>query len=322
MAQREPSGATAKVTIVGAGLVGSTCAYSLMVRGIASEIVLIDIDRERAEGEAMDLNHALSFGRPARIAAGDYGDADGTSIAILTAGAAQKAGESRLSLAKTNVKITRNIVAELQRACPDAVLLVVANPVDILTYAALKHSDYPPERVFGSGTILDTARLRSELSRHCGFDPHNIHAYIIGEHGDSEVPVWSLANVAGMRLREFCPACGRDCGQEVLDGLFENAKNAAYQIIERKGATYYAIALGVARVVEAILRDQRTVMTVSTLIDDGYCGIDDVCLSLPTCIGRSGILQRIPLQLTPQEKEALRGSAETLQGVLRDVGLQ
>ena len=213
-------------------------------------------------------------------------------------------------------------VGRLQAVCPEAILLVVANPVDVLTYAALRGSSYPPARVIGSGTILDTARLRSELSRHCGFAPHNIHAYIIGEHGDSEVPVWSLANVAGMRLRDYCPACGQDCGQATLDGLFENARTAAYRIIERKGATTYAIALGVARLVEAILRDEHSVLTVSTLIDDGYCGIEDVCLSLPAVLHRGGVLQRIPLDLAPDERDALRRSAAILRGVLHDTGLQ
>jgi L-lactate dehydrogenase len=241
---------------------------------------------------------------------------------VLAAGKAQRAGESRLSLAKTNVQITQDIVTELQDACPEATLVVVANPVDVLTYAAIHAAHYPPQHVIGSGTILDTARLRSELSGHCGFAARNIHAYIIGEHGDSEVPVWSLANVAGMRLRDYCPACGRNCDQSVLDGLLASARNAAYRIIERKGATYYAIALGVASLVAAILRDEHSVMTVSSLIDDGYCGIDDVCLSLPCVLGREGVVQRIPLDLDEGEADALRSSAETLHEVLRDVGLQ
>jgi len=318
---QERAGGASKVTVAGAGLVGSTAAYSMMVRGLVSELVLIDVNHDRADGEAMDLNHALPFGKPARIRAGDYADAAGSDIVVLAAGAAQKAGESRLSLAATNVEITRQIVAQLEPVAPDAILLVVANPVDILTYAALKASSYPPERVIGSGTLLDTARLRSELSRHCGFAPQNIHAYVVGEHGDSEVPVWSLANVAGMRLRDYCPTCGRDCDQGELDQLFENVRTAAYRIIELKGATYYAIALGVARLVEAILRDEHTVMTVSTLVD-GYGGIRDVCLSLPAVIHRGGIHRTIPLDLAPGEQAALRRSADTLKTILRSVGLQ
>jgi len=313
------AGGASKVTVIGTGLVGATSAYSIMARGLASEIVLIDIDRDRAEGEAMDLNHALPFGKPARIWAGDYPDAADSDVVLVAAGAAQKAGESRLSLAKTNVVIIQSIVPQVEAVAPDAILLVVSNPVDVLTYVAQKVTSYPSQRVIGSGTILDTARFRFELARRCEVDPRNIHAYIIGEHGDSEVPVWSLANVAGMRLRDYCPLCRKQCAQHSLDELFENAKNAAYRIIKLKGATYYAIAMGVARLVEAILRDERAVMTVSTLID-GYCGIRDVCLSVPTVIHRGGARETIPLSLSPEEEKALRKSADTLKRVLRSVG--
>jgi len=316
-----PTGGAAKITIVGTGLVGSTAAYSVMARGLAAEIVLIDLDHNRAEGEAMDINHALPFGRPTRIRAGDYPDAAGSAIVVIAAGVAQKPGESRLALAKTNVRITQDIVAKLEAVAPDAILLLVSNPVDVLTYAVIKGSGYPPERVIGSGTVLDTARFRFELAHHCGLDPRNVHAYILGEHGDSEVPVWSLANVAGMRLRDYCPVCGRNCDQCELDRLFDNVRTAAYRIIERKGATYYAIALGIARIIEAILRNERSVMTVSTLIDD-YCGIHDVCLSVPAVLDRSGIARLLPVQLDPTEQAALRASADTLETVLRSVGLQ
>jgi L-lactate dehydrogenase len=309
-----------KVAVVGTGLVGATCAYSILARGLAAEIVLIDANRDRAEGEAMDLNHALPFGRPARIWAGNYSDAAGADIVIVAAGAAQKPGQSRLELARTNVEITRAIVPQIEAVAPDAILILVSNPVDVLTYAAQKASRYPWQRVIGSGTLLDTARFRFELGRHCGMDPRNVHAYIIGEHGDSEVPVWSLANVAGMRLRDYCPVCGKGCSGRALDQLFENVKTAAYRIIKLKGATYYAIGAGVARLTEAILRDEHTVMTVSTRID-GYCGIGDVCLSLPAIICRDGIRETIPLTLSPDEEAALRHSADTLQGVLRSVGL-
>ena len=309
-----------KITVVGAGLVGATAGYSLMARGLAAEIVLVDLNRDRAEGEAMDLNHALAFGKPARIRAGDYADAAGSDIVLIAAGKAQKAGESRLSLAKANVEIMRQIVAQVEAVAPEAILVIVSNPVDVLTYAAQEFSGYPNERVFGSGTILDTARLRFELARHCGVDPHNIHAYIIGEHGDSEVPVWSLANIAGMRLSEYCPLCGKGCGDDEFSELFESARSAAYRIIELKGATYYAIAMGVARLAEAILRDEHTVMTVSTRID-GLYGIDGVCLSLPAVIHRGGVRQIIPLTLAPEEEEALRASAGALKDVLRSVGL-
>ncbi|MFP4056883.1 MAG: L-lactate dehydrogenase [Candidatus Brocadiia bacterium] len=314
------AGGASKVTVVGAGLVGATSAYTIMARGLASEIVLVDIDRERAQGEAMDLNHALSFAQPARIVAGDYEDAEGSDIAIIAAGAAQKAGESRLTLAGRNVEIVKDIVPRLEKAAPDAVLVVVSNPVDVLTYAAQEVSRYPHERVLGSGTILDTSRFRFELGRRSGVDPRNIHAYIIGEHGDSEVPVWSLANIAGIRLRDYCPVCGKDCSDAELDQLFENVKTAAYQIIQFKGATYYAIAMGVTRIVAAILRDEHSVMTVSTRID-GTCGVRDVCLSLPTVVWRGGVREVVPLPLSESEQAALEKSAQTLQEVLRSVGL-
>jgi len=308
-----------KLTVVGTGLVGATAAYSIMARGLVSEIVLIDINHQRAEGEAMDLNHAAPFGRPVRVRAGDYPDAEGSDIIIVAAGAAQKAGQSRLSLAKTNVEIMRQIAPKLHEAAPEAVVLIISNPVDILTYAAQKTSGYPVPRVIGSGTLLDTARFRFELANRCSVAPSNIHAYIIGEHGDTEVPVWSLANIAGMRLKDYCPICGRGCTDDDLDQLFQKVKNAAYAVIERKGATYYAIALGVARLAEAILRDENAVLTVSTLLDDHY-GIRDVCLSLPAIICREGIREVIPLKLTDQEAEALRRSAETLRKVLDSVG--
>jgi len=310
----------AKLTVVGTGLVGSTAAYSILARGLVSEIVLIDINRQRAEGEAMDLNHAAPFGRPVRVRAGDYPDAEGSDIIVVAAGAAQKAGESRLSLAKTNVEIIRQIAPTLHEAAPEAIVLIVSNPVDILTYAAQKVSGYPVERVIGSGTLLDTGRFRFELANRCQVAPANVHAYIIGEHGDTEVPVWSLANIAGMRLRDYCPICGKGCDARDLNRLFENVKNAAYEVIARKGATYYAIALGVTRLAEAILRDENAVMTVSTLVD-GYYGIRDVCLSLPTVVCRQGIREVIPLKMTDAEVEALRHSAETLRNVLASVGL-
>lgn len=316
---REQSTGAVKVTVIGTGLVGATAAYSIMARGLAAEIVLIDINRGRAEGEAMDLNHALPFGKPARIRAGDYADAAGSDIVLIAAGIAQKAGESRLDLAKANIGILKRIVPEVEAAAPDAILLIVSNPVDVLTYVAQRISGYAAHRIIGSGTLLDTARFRFELGRQCEVDPRNIHAYIIGEHGDSEVPVWSLANIAGMPLADYCPLCGKGCNSQDFAGLFENARTAAYRIIELKGATYYAIAMGVARLTEAILRDEHTVMTVSTLID-GYCGIRDVCLSMPAVICRGGIREIIKLKLAAGEEEALRRSAVTLRSVLQSVG--
>jgi L-lactate dehydrogenase len=307
------AGSPAKVAIVGVGLVGSTFAYSLLLSGLAAEIVLIDVNRERAEGEAMDLNHAVPFAHPTKICAGDYADCEGAAITVIAAGVGQKPGESRLDLVRKNVAIFSKIVPEVARANPEGIIVVATNPVDVLTYMTLKLSGLPAHRVFGSGTILDTARFRYMLSEHLGVDPRSVHAYIVGEHGDSEVPVWSLANVAGMRLPTFCAENGIPLSPETTDRIFAQTRDAAYEIIKRKGATYYAVAAGLVRIAEAILRDQNTVLSISSLIEDFY-GIDDVCLSLPTVVSRRGIERVLRLELSPQEARGVRKSA----GVLRE----
>lgn len=233
----------------------------------------------------------------------------------MTAGAAQRAGESRLSLAGRNAKLFGDIVPRIEKHAPETILLIVTNPVDVLTYVSMKLTSLPRNRVIGSGTILDTSRLRYELAKHCSVAPHNVHAYIIGEHGDTEVPVWSLANVAGMRLLEQCPLCKTGFDEHETADLFESVKNAAYRIIEAKGATYYAIAMGVSRLVEAILGDEQIVLCVSTLVEQQY-DIDDICLSLPCVIGRGGIREVLPLSLTSKEQDLLRQSAAKLREVL------
>jgi L-lactate dehydrogenase len=273
---------------VGAGRVGSTFAYALMLSGLASEIVLVDANRARAEGEAMDLNHSLPFSYATRIWAGDYADCAEAAVTVIAGGAAQRPGETRLDLVKKNAAIFGEIIPAISRPGAGSLLLVATNPVDVLTYAAWKLSGLPASRVIGSGTILDTARFRYGLSRHCGVDPHSVHAYIIGEHGDSEVPVWSLANIAGIRLLDFCAVHGLAHDEATLVGIFGETRDAAYHIIERKGATHYAVATGLLRIVEAILRDQNTVLTVSSLID-GHYAISDVCLSVPTVVNRRGV---------------------------------
>src|SRR5512142_2023414 len=230
-----------RVAIVGSGNVGATTAYALALNGVASEIVLIDAHRARAEGEAMDLNHAMPFMRPARVWAGDYSDCARADIVILTAGAGQRPGETRLDLLKRNVAVFQEILPRVCDQTREAILLVATNPVDVLTYAAWKMSGLLSTRVIGSGTILDTARFRYLLSQHFGVDPRSVHAYIIGEHGDSEVPVWSLANIAGMRLPNYCAAHGLGCDDAVQDEIFSQTRDAAYEIIQRKGATYYAV---------------------------------------------------------------------------------
>lgn len=310
-----------RVAIVGVGNVGATFAYALLLSGLAAEIVLVDEHRAKAEGEAMDLNHAVSFAHPTRIWAGDYTDCGGATVTVIAAGANQKPGETRLDLVRKNAAIFRQIVPEIARHNPDGILLIATNPVDVLTYTTWKISGLPARRVIGSGTILDTSRFRYLLSQHFGVDPRSVHAFIIGEHGDSEVPVWSLANIAGMRLRAFCAAQGVDYDQAAMDGIFRQTRDAAYHIIERKGATYYAVAAGMMRLVEAILRDQNTVLSASSLIED-YYGISDVCLSLPAVVNRSGVERVLRLELSEEEIKALQHSAEVLKSTFAQLNLE
>ncbi len=261
-----PVSHAAKIAIVGVGSVGASFAYALMIQGFASEIILIDANKKKAKGEAMDLEHCLPFVLPTKISAGEYPDCANADIIVLTAGSAQKPGESRLNLVDRNVAIFKQIIPEITKYNKECILLVATNQVDILTYAALNLSKFPPNRVIGSGTILDSSRLRSLLGAHFGIDSRNVHAYIIGEHGDSEVPVWSSANIAEVKLKEYCPTCGINHNQPFLDKIFEQVKNAAYKIIEFKGSTYYAIGLGLTRIVESIVRDENAILTVSSLL--------------------------------------------------------
>jgi L-lactate dehydrogenase len=272
---------------------------------------LVDANQTRAEGEAMDLAHATPFERPSRIWAGSWDDVEGAAVVVVAAGSGQKPGQTRLELAQRNAGIMRDIAQRAADVSPESILLVATNPVDVLTQVALQASGFPPSRVIGSGTLLDTARFRALLAAFYDVDPRSVHVFIVGEHGDSEVPVWSLANIAGMRLREYAAAHGQPYPEADLTRIFQETREAAYRIIERKGATYYAIASGLARVVEAILRDQRTVMSVSSLVD-GPFGIRDVCLSLPAVIGRDGIQRVLPLALDAGEATALQRSAEVV----------
>jgi L-lactate dehydrogenase len=307
-----------RVAVVGAGNVGATTAYALLLSGLAAEIVLIDRNRDKAEGEVMDLNHAVPLTHPTRIILGDYPDCAGAAITIIAAGAGQKPGENRLQLVHRNAAIFSEMVPLIARHNPQGIILVTTNPVDVLTYHSWKLSGLPASQVIGSGTILDTARFRYLLSQHFGVDARSVHAAIIGEHGDSEVPVWSLANIAGMRLREYAEAHGQRVDPATMVEIFKQTRDAAYRIVERKGATYYAVAAGILRIAEAIVRDQSTVLSVSSLITD-YYGINDVCLSLPSVIDRGGIEKVLRLKLDPGEVEALRNSADVLRKTIDSI---
>ncbi len=299
-----------KIAIVGAGSVGASAAYALVISGLVSEIVLVDINRYRAEGEAMDLAHGAAFTKPINIHVGNYKDCLDADIIIFAAGANQKPGETRLDLVHKNIQVLRDTLPEIIDPKGDTILLMVSNPVDVLTYAALRFSGLPPERVLGSGTVLDSSRFRHLISEHCKVEPRNIHAYVIGEHGDSEVLLWSRASIAGLSVGEFCRLRNIPCPDQ--DDITCKVRNAAYEVIHRKGATYYAIGLAVRRVCESILRDENSILTVSGLID-GIYGITDICFSLPSVVNRSGRVAVLPVPLDDVEKRALQKSAAVLQ---------
>lgn len=306
-----------RVAIVGSGLVGATFAYALMITGMVSEIVLIDANRERARGEAMDLNHGLPFVRPVRIWECDYAECAEADVIVIAAGAAQRPGQTRLELVQRNVAILREVIAQVSRyASPErSILLIVSNPVDILAYAAWKFSGWPAGRVIGSGTVLDTARFRHLLGQYFQVDPRSVHAYIIGEHGDSEVPLWSSANIGGIPLTEF-----ERWDRAAMDEIFAQTRDAAYAIIQAKGATYYAIGLALVRIVEAILHDQHSVLSVSTLMTGDY-GLRDVYLSLPAVVGRRGVERVLDLPLNQEEVVGLHRSAGVLREIIAQVGI-
>ena len=307
-----------KAAIVGCGFVGSASAFALMESGLFSELVLIDNNKGKAEGEALDISHGLPFAKPIQIYAGDYCDISDAAIIIVTAGAGQKPGETRLDLVKKNVGIFKSVIPEIVKYNKDGILLVVANPVDILTYTAAKLSGFPSNRVFGSGTVLDTARLKYLLGEHLGVDSRSIHAFIIGEHGDSEIAAWSSANVSGIPLNNFCEMRGHFNHNKAMHQIADEVKNSAYEIIEKKGATYYGIAMSVKRICEAIVRDEKSILPVSS-IQKGNYGIDGVALSMPVIVGKHGVESGVPIELNKKEQDDLQKSAETLKGVIKDV---
>lgn len=305
-----------KATIIGTGLVGSTTAYTLMGSGLLSEILLIDANTSKAEGEAMDLNHGMPFVRPVRIKTGDYCDCHDSDIIIICAGANQKPGETRIDLVRKNTLIFKSIINNITKYNNKCILLVVTNPVDILTYITYKLSGFPKNRVIGSGTVLDTSRFKFLLGNHTEIDPRNVHAYIIGEHGDTEVAAWSMTNIAGIPYEEYCKLCKKCNSSENMFEIFNSVRNAAYQIIERKGATYYAVALAVNRIVEAMVRDEHSILTVSSVIKDIYGIEKEVALSLPTVVDRNGTGEIHCIPLSKEEKELLVHSADTLRKII------
>ncbi len=311
---------TNKISIIGAGFVGSTTAFALMNDNIASEIVIVDINKETAEGEAMDLYQGNVFVSQVKIIAGDYPDTKDSDIVIITAGLAQKPGETRLDLVNRNIEIYKQLIPSIVEYNPDAILLVVSNPVDILTQVTYELSGFPAHRVIGSGTVLDTARFQSALSKKFGVDARNIQANIIGEHGDSEIATWSLTTIAGLTIEQYCENMGIEFDQSMADEITQDVKTAAYEIINRKGYTNYAVALAITRIVKAILRDENSILTVSSLLDGAY-GITGVYTSVPTVVGRVGTKNNVEVPYSSSEVDALRDSAELLGNIIKNSNL-
>jgi L-lactate dehydrogenase len=303
-----------KIGIVGCGMVGSTSAYALLMSGVGREIVLVDVNRARAEAEANDIYHAVPFAHPLTVHAGEYADLEAARVVVIAGGVAQKPGETRLQLLQRNAEVFRQIIPSVLRVAPAAVLLVVTNPVDVMTHMAARFAaefGVPHTRVFGSGTTLDTARFRSLLGRHFEVDPQHVHAYVIGEHGDSEVLVWSQATIAGLSLDEFVAVHGTALTADERQGIDQNVRRAAYQIIAGKGATYYGIGSAVARIVDVVLHDQRAILTVCSRIT-GVPDCEGVTLALPHLVDGQGVRATIPLALDATEREGLRRSAIVL----------
>ncbi len=308
-----------KVGIVGSGFVGSTTAYAMTLTGVASELVLIDIDRRLADAHAQDILHATPFAYPTIIRMGDYPDLHGAAIVVIAAGVAQRPGETRLQLLDRNAQVFQDIVPKIVHYAPNAILLVATNPVDVMTQVATRLAGLPPERVIGSGTILDTARFRALLGEHLGVSPHSIHAYVVGEHGDSEVLCWSNAMVGGTPLLAFAEQIGRPLLEEIRQRIDEGVRRAAYRIIEGKGATYFGIGAALARLARAILHDERALFTVS-ILNDEVEGVKEVALSLPRVIGQMGVVATLRPHLSDDERNGLRKSAEILKQAATQIG--
>ena len=306
-----------KVVVVGCGFVGSSSAFALMQSQLFSEMVLIDADQKRAEGEAIDISHGMVFASPMKIYAGTYDDISDAAVIVITAGANQKPDETRLDLIKKNSRIMKSIVGEIKKREFEGILLIVSNPVDILTYIALKESGYPANMVIGWCTVLDTGRFRYELGEHLGVDSRSVHAYIIGEHGDSELAAWSDARVGGLPINDFCELRGHFDHDASMEKIFDHVKNSAYEIIARKHATYYGIAMAVCRFCAAIVRDEQSIMPVSSLMQGEY-GLEDVVLSIPAVVDANGIETVVPIELSEKELAQLKSSAEILKKIIKE----
>lgn len=306
---------TTKISIIGAGSVGAATAFALMNHNVATEIILVDINERRAEGEAMDLDHGKVFVEPVSIRSGDYPDTFNSDIVVITAGLAQKPNETRIDLVNKNIAVYKEMIPKIVKYNPDAILLVVSNPVDILSYITYKLSGFPSNRVFGSGTVLDTARFQSVLSSEFKVDARDIHANIIGEHGDSEIATWSLTTIGGLTIDQYCTLMGIEFDETRKKEITNQVKNAAYEIIDRKGYTNYAVALSITRIVKAILRDEKSILTVSSLQKGAY-DLDDVYISVPTLVGKNGIINVVEVPYSSNEVKALQDSADLLKDIL------
>lgn len=305
-----------KAAVIGCGFVGSATAFTLMQSRLFSELVLLDVNMEKADGEAKDIAHGIPFAGQMKIYAGTYDDAADAAIIIITAGANQKPGETRLDLVQKNTEIYQSIIPEIVKRDFGGILLIVSNPVDILTYVALKLSGLPEKRVLGSGTVLDTARLKYALGEHLGVDSRSVHSFIIGEHGDSEIAAWSSTNVSGIPLNEFCEMRGHFNHDAAMDAIAEKVKNSAYEIISKKQATYYGIAMSVKRICECIVRNERSILPVSAMMHGEY-GIEDITLSMPAIVGIGGVETHVPIALSEEEAEKLVESAKKLKEVAK-----
>jgi len=307
-----------KAAVIGCGFVGASIAFRFLQQGLFSHLVLVDANREKAEGEAMDLSDGLPYGASMEITAGTYNDVAGCGLVVVTAGVNQKPGETRLELIGRNAAILKSILHEITSRKFEGILLIVSNPVDVLTYLSKELSGYPRERVIGSGTVLDTARLKQLLGEELGVDSRNVHAFIVGEHGDSELAVWSGANVSGLDLQDFCRLRGKALNTQDMDRLYREVQGSADAIIRRKGATYYGIAMAVGRIAECIVKDEHAVLPVSAVLEGEY-GLEKLALSVPAIVGKNGLEKILEIPLSQTERTALDSSAQQMQQAIRQV---